>query len=254
MKECSKCREIKPLTEFYKQSKSKDGFSNICKSCKSIQDKEYRENNKEKVLKKKKEYYENNKETIAIKCKEWRTNNKELKAQRDKVYAQNNRDKRRKIGLAYYYRNLDKAKEYRENNKEYSRLYNKQYRETNKDLIRIRTKEKHTHRLNTDPVYKLKHNIRGLVSGSISRKGYSKTSRTHEILGCDWNTLKEHFESQFDDNMNWDNQGTYWDIDHIIPLSSAKTEEDIIRLNHYTNLQPLESYYNRYIKRDKLVL
>jgi len=52
--------------------------------------------------------------------------------------------------------------------------------------------------------------------------------------------------------MSWDNQGKYWDIDHIIPVSSAKTEEEIIKLNHYTNLQPLESYYNRHIKRAKL--
>jgi len=57
--------------------------------------------------------------------------------------------------------------------------------------------------------------------------------------------------------MNWDNRGLYngkenygWDIDHIIPLSSAKTIEDLIKLNHYTNLQPLCSFKNRCIKRD----
>jgi len=43
-----------------------------------------------------------------------------------------------------------------------------------------------------------------------------------------------------------------WDIDHIIPLSAAETEEDIIRLNHHKNLQPLCSKVNRYIKRDIL--
>lgn len=42
-----------------------------------------------------------------------------------------------------------------------------------------------------------------------------------------------------------------WDIDHIVPLSTATTEEDLIRLNHYTNLQPLCSKVNRDIKRDK---
>jgi len=44
-----------------------------------------------------------------------------------------------------------------------------------------------------------------------------------------------------------------WDIDHIIPLSSVKKEEDLIKLNHYTNLQPLCSFVNRVIKRDKMI-
>jgi hypothetical protein len=59
--------------------------------------------------------------------------------------------------------------------------------------------------------------------------------------------------------MNWENKGKIgtdlnigWDLDHIIPLSSAKTEEEILKLNHYTNFQPLCSYTNRYIKRSKL--
>jgi hypothetical protein len=57
--------------------------------------------------------------------------------------------------------------------------------------------------------------------------------------------------------MNWDNRGLYngtpeygWDIDHMIPSCSAKTEEELIQLNHYSNLQPLCSYINRDIKRN----
>lgn len=58
--------------------------------------------------------------------------------------------------------------------------------------------------------------------------------------------------------MTWENKGLYngelnfgWDIDHIIPISSAKSEEDIIRLNHFSNLQPLCSKINRDIKKNK---
>ena len=57
--------------------------------------------------------------------------------------------------------------------------------------------------------------------------------------------------------MTWENKGLYngelnygWDIDHIIPVSSGKTEDDMIKLNHYTNLQPLCSKINRDIKRN----
>ena len=64
--------------------------------------------------------------------------------------------------------------------------------------------------------------------------------------------FKDYLEKLFTDQMNWENYGIIWDIDHIIPISSAITEEDIIRLNHYTNLQPLDSYINRYIKKDKV--
>lgn len=58
--------------------------------------------------------------------------------------------------------------------------------------------------------------------------------------------------------MNWDNKGLYngtfnygWDADHITPIASATCEEDIIKLNHYTNFQPLCSKINRDVKKAK---
>lgn len=53
-----------------------------------------------------------------------------------------------------------------------------------------------------------------------------------------------HIEDQFDSNMNWDNYGTYWVIDHIIPISSGKNEEEIFKLNHFSNLRPLSKAEN----------
>ena len=89
--------------------------------------------------------------------------------------------------------------------------------------------------------------------------GYNKNTRTYKILGCTYEEFKLHIESKFEEWMNWDNYGKYngeerygWDLDHIIPLSSATTEEDIIRLNHYSNIQPLCSYVNRVVKRNKI--
>ncbi len=57
--------------------------------------------------------------------------------------------------------------------------------------------------------------------------------------------------------MSWENYGKYngdfdhgWDIDHIIPISSTKTEINLLELNNYKNLQPLCSKVNRDIKRN----
>ena len=96
-----------------------------------------------------------------------------------------------------------------------------------------------------------------MVYRSLKRKGYTKKSHTYEIIGCSYDFLLDYLEAKFENWMNWNNKGLYngeltygWDIDHIIPLSSATNEEELIKLNHYTNLQPLCSKINRDIKKD----
>jgi hypothetical protein len=112
----------------------------------------------------------------------------------------------------------------------------------------------------TNPFYKLKYNICRIIRETLNGKGYTKKSKTYNILGCTFEEFKTHIESQWEEWMNWDNYGKYngeerygWDLDHIIPLSSGKCEEDIIRLNHHSNIQPLCSYINRNVKKDKIV-
>lgn len=92
-------------------------------------------------------------------------------------------------------------------------------------------------RLN-NPVFKLKFNIRNLIRNSIKKQGYSKKSKTFEILGCSFEEFKEYLEKQFTEGMTWNNAGE-WHLDHIYPISLAKDEQEVIRLNHYTNFQPL---------------
>jgi hypothetical protein len=58
------------------------------------------------------------------------------------------------------------------------------------------------------------------------------------MLGCDYDFFKAYIERQFKQGMTWENHGK-WHFDHIIPVSSAKNEEELIKLNHYTNFQPL---------------
>jgi hypothetical protein len=108
--------------------------------------------------------------------------------------------------------------------------------------IEIRKKlkrEKRKERYQIDSIYRLKERLRKSIRDSFKRRGKRKDGyRTHSILGAEIHVVYEHFESLFVDGMCWENMGE-WHIDHIIPLSTAITEEDVVRLCHYTNLQPL---------------
>lgn len=89
-----------------------------------------------------------------------------------------------------------------------------------------------------------------MINSSFNRvcKGvYKKSNKTENILGCTIPEFIEHLQSLFTEGMTLENNGQCkecWHIDHKIPLSTAKTEEEIIKLNHYTNLQPLWSRDN----------
>jgi len=215
-----------------------------------------------------KEYYEKNKEILREKSKKYREENKEI------IKNYNNKYKKEKSEYIKNY-NKEYGKEYREENKEILKDYNKKYREVNKESLKeynknYREKNENKNKYNlirkerkeNDPLYKLTCNIRTLICSSITNKGYQKESKTFEILGCSYEELKQYLESQFENWMNWSNYGNpkdgliepnkTWDIDHIIPLSSAKNEQELLELNHFKNLQPLCSYHNRYIKKDNL--
>ncbi len=208
-------------------------------------DKKYREANKEAIAKRAKAYREANKEKITLKQKEYRETNKDFISQSliksAKKYNANNKDKV-----------LDRQKKYYAANKEKIKVS----RESNKPNANKRIKERKA----TEPLFKLKTNIRSLIRETINSKGYKKATKSVSILGCTFEQFKLHLESKFEDWMTWDNYGNpkdgiftpnkTWDIDHIIPVSNALTEQDVINLNHYTNLRPLCSYTNRWVKRN----
>jgi hypothetical protein len=73
----------------------------------------------------------------------------------------------------------------------------------------------------------------------LKSKNITKNNKTFEIIGCTPQKLKQHLENKFTEGMKWGLIGQYIHIDHIIPLCSAKTEEEIFKLCHYTNLQPM---------------
>lgn len=250
MKNCMNCK-IKKSDDCFKPKSSK------CIDCYKEYQKNYRLKNKEKAVEYQKNYYLDNKEEILENSKNYYLNNKEKVSEYKSEYAIKNKEKLSEKGKEYYRTNKDilslKNKEYSKKNKD--ELNKKRNERNKKNKIHLRVTEKR----NSDPIFALSQNIRVYIRNSFKSKGYRKNTKTQVILGCTFHEFKIYIESKFEDWMNWENRGLYngeinygWDVDHIVPLSLAKTEEDIIKLNHYTNLQPLCSYTNRVLKKDRL--
>lgn len=170
--------------------------------------------NPDKVKANKKRTYQNNKEKDIARSKSWREKNKEYKSLKDKEYQAKNKEKISENKRRYY---LSKQKELISKNTLYTR-----------------------NRRKTDPLYKTIGTLRCRTRIIFTEKGLKKRSKTSVMLGVSFDKVKEHLEKQFKEGMTWENHGRYgWHIDHIIPLSFAKNEEELINLCHYTNLQPL---------------
>lgn len=154
-------------------------------------------------------YYKTNSEKIKLKVQEYRNNNPEKVSELKKNSYERNKE--------YY---LNQMKIYREKNKEKINQY-------------------YTNRKKIDPIFRLKHLMGSRLLIFLKSKNITKNNKTFNIIGCSPEYLKEYLEKQFTSNMSWGLMGRHIHIDHIIPLCSAKTEEEIYNLCHYTNLQPL---------------
>lgn len=91
----------------------------------------------------------------------------------------------------------------------------------------------------TDPLFKLRCNLGSLLSMSLKSKGYSKKSKTQDLLGCPYTFLWLHLKYSAIRNYGSYDPNYGYEVDHIIPCSSATTEEELIKLQHFSNLQYL---------------
>jgi hypothetical protein len=222
---CSTCKEDKEVCEFSPDKSKKSGVSGQCRICKSIYDKKRYLMYSDNFKKKSKDYYENNKEKVIITNKIWTENNSEKRKQIAKEWVKNNPSKHKESQKKYKLKNKTiikiKSKVYNSENRDKQRLYEKQKRET-------------------DILFKLRSNVRSRLRMFLKSKNITKNNSTFNLVGCSPEFLKEHLEKQFVKEMSWDNYGIIsWHIDHIKPLSSAQNEEELKKLCHYTNLQPL---------------
>ena len=145
------------------------------------------------------------------------------------------------------YKKLNKEKisqynrEYKSANKATITEYNKEYNLKNRDEIQKRHTPYLKNRRKTNPNYKM-----GTILRNRLKKLIKGESHTMEILGCNIQFFNKWFEYQFDDEMNFDNHGTLWHVDHVIPCAKFDllSNEDVNKCFNWTNLQPLECKKN----------
>lgn len=188
----------------------------ICSKCKI--EKEVCEFNKKSVSKNGMQYYKS-------RCKKCQSEDEKIRRDSNpeqyKIWYDKTRVDRNKWRSEYYQSNKEIILE---RNKRYSKILQK-----NRKI-----------KYHEDNLYKLRHILSCRMRDLLKLKSFNKTKSFNKVIGCPPFFLKEYLEKQFTDGMSWENHGLYgWHVDHIIPLSSAKTEEEIYELCHYTNLQPL---------------
>lgn len=214
---CTKCGKEKPLAEFNRLKKGKDGYNPRCKDCHNTDNRGY--SKKPEYKKKKQEYIDNNRDSInKIKTK------------------YNHSDKRKKCDIRYRKNHLDRIREngikHRQGDKYKNRI------ETEKPKRRQRDKK----RRESDISYRIEINLRCRTKYALKFQNSPRYYTDDEYLGCSPSFLRKYLESQFKEGMSWDNYGFYgWHIDHIRPCDSFILEdpEEQKKCFHYTNLQPL---------------
>jgi hypothetical protein len=211
MKKCNQCNENLELEKFNNLKTSFDGKSNTCKECSKLYQRLNYFKYKSQKTKYSKQYYIKNKEYKQSYHKDLRKTNEHKEYQKE--WRENNREKI----IDWWLKNPNYMKEYQKG------------------------------RIKVDSKYKLNKTIGNLIRDSFRKtcKGkFNKSKYTQEILGCTLEEFVKHLQSQFTEGMTLENHGE-WEMDHIKPISLASTEEEIYKLNHYTNFQPLWKEDNR---------
>jgi len=210
-KKCVKCGEEKELSGFTKDNRRQDGTTGVCLLCKNLQRKLIESLNPEKYKEKRKKYTQEKKEEISLQRKGYYENNKFRFQESQKRRRKENPEK-----FNYYWKSEEHRKKH------------------------IKSScESYARRLKVDGNLRMIKNLRTRLKRYMRQKNYRKEKGFFEIVGLSPEELKIYIENLFTEGMCWEKMGKEIHIDHIIPLSTAQNEEELYKLSHYTNLQPM---------------
>lgn len=139
----------------------------------------------------------------------------------------------------YYQENRDKViarekRRYQKNRAEIRAQQKKYY-----DAHKVNRNRRQKKRRKEDINFRLRYCLANRVRMALKRN--QKSAKTLELLGCTIEFLRGHLENQFIPGMTWENYGTAWQVDHILPCAEfhlQHSEEQEVCF-HWTNLQPL---------------
>lgn len=226
-KTCTKCQAEKEITEFHKSKDGKFGVRAICKVCIRQMDRDYYAKHREEISPKKneyqKEYYRNNPEKVKKYQMERYLKTRVLKG-RPKA----DPEARKQYSIRW-----------RQENKERLSVLEKKWKLENSDKLREQGRARRE-----IPENKIKANLRNRIWCALKGVCYSEKSR--ELIGLPLSEYMEYLECQFDENMNWENYGSYWSVDHVIPLSKfdLNSHDKRVLAFNFRNTRPLNNYDN----------
>lgn len=165
-------------------------------------------------------------------------NNRDECIKQNKLYKAENQEKIKETAAVYFQANKDRIRRER---RDYMRNY---YSENKKEICERMNVYRSTH-----PEIKLRDRLRSSLLSYIS-----KTKHTEEYIGAGFGLVQKWLEFNFNEEMNWDNYGPYWHIDHTLPIASfnMKNDADIEVCFSWMNLMPLEKSKNL-SKKDKII-
>lgn len=158
-----------------------------------------------------------------------------------KLWIKNNPEKIASISKKCYIKRIEKEPDY------HKKLYKRQL-EINPNTFRNpRRSANFRNRTKNDLWYRVRQTLSARLYCAIQDQGGIKAHKTMILVGCDAKTLIAHIENQFTPEMNWQNRGTYFEVDHIIPCRFFNLTNELCQrvCFHWSNLRPMEKYANK---------